>query len=131
MLEETAGLVSCLDVGSWSTAPRKPSKQTYAKNSSISLHVWQQCIATECGWPGCIVGTGLFAPQIRAWRMVYPPEQVAVFTLGELARSPAAALRRLFQFSGLVNIHIPKLALIARTAGPALSHPLALLLLLE
>ncbi|KAL1503035.1 hypothetical protein AB1Y20_011104 [Prymnesium parvum] len=101
VLEETAGLVSCLDVGSWSTAPRQPSKQTYAKNSSISLHVWQQCIATECGWPGCIVGTGLFAPQIRAWRMVYPPEQVAVFTLGELARSPAAALRRLFQFSGV------------------------------
>lgn len=98
MLEETSSLSSCLSNLAWSSSRKGAAKR--AVNTTISLQAWQQCIATECGWGGCVVGAGLFGPQLRSWRLAYGAGQVAVFTLGELKRTPAAALRHLFQFTG-------------------------------
>ncbi|KAL3924530.1 MAG: hypothetical protein SGPRY_003890, partial [Prymnesium sp.] len=98
VLEETSSLSSCLSNLAWSSSRKGAAKR--AVNTTISLQAWQQCIATECGWGGCVVGAGLFAPQLRSWRLAYGTGQVAVFTLGELKRTPAAALRHLFHFTG-------------------------------
>jgi hypothetical protein len=75
-----------------------------ASNRSIATNDWHRCIATQCGWGGCVVGAGLFEPQLHAWRAHYPGSQVLAFTLGELARAPATSLQRLFNFTG---VHAP------------------------
>ena len=69
--------------------------------SSITSETWQRCIAVGCGWSSCVVGAGLYAPQLRTWRVAYQPNQIAVFTLAELASSTRQAMSRLLAFVGM------------------------------
>ena len=73
-------------------------------------------MAVSCGWSGCIVGAGLYAPQLRTWRVAYQPHQLAVFTLAELATEPKLAVHRLLDFVGLTT-SVPSSASHARSSS--------------
>jgi len=64
-------------------------------NLVVSIDAWTKCVATACGWDGCVVGAGLFSPQIRTWRLVYPSAQISVFTLNELREQSGGAANRI------------------------------------
>ena len=99
-LEATA-LFRCLA----STASRRHRPGVGRPTAALAptAEAWQHCVTTGCGWNGCVVGAGIYAPQLRAWREAYPPEQLAVFTLGELHKNGGATAvrRRVDAFLGL------------------------------
>lgn len=82
---EAAALERCLVAGQHSAA---------GMSLSTSPDLWRRCVSVGCGWDGCVVGAGLFAPQLHAWRISHADSRLAVFTLRELRDRPAAAAAR-------------------------------------
>ena len=102
---EVKALSRCLGRGGSGGKGGESSKDgnNGAPFAAITSESWQRCMAVSCGWSGCIVGAGLYAPQLRTWRVAYQPHQLAVFTLTELATEPKLAVHRLLDFVGLTT----------------------------
>lgn len=99
---EAGGLSRCLaSMQAPRHEPRGARWQAPGGGLSPTVEAWQQCVAVACGWEGCVVGAGMFAPQIRTWRTAYPARQMAVFTLRELSADAAGAAIRISTFVGV------------------------------
>jgi hypothetical protein len=96
---ETAALRRCF-AARLAARPRSAAAAADATADAppLSPDVLQQCVAVACGWASCVVGAGVYAPQLRAWRASYAPRSISVFSLNELRRAPADALRRIRAF---------------------------------
>lgn len=101
------------------TAGAGPSASAPAV-SAVSVEAWQKCTAVACGWSGCVVGAGLYAPQLRAWRQAYGPSQLAVAMLSDLTTRPEPTISRLMSFVGrpAAGAHAPRA--LERTAADML-----------
>ena len=108
-----ASLVSPIPVSGSSTGA--------SASNALTADSWYRCVAVVCGWPGCVVGAGLYAPQLRGWRQAFSPHQLAVHMLSELRASPAATTRRVLRFVGLPSGGVTRLPLQRSTEAAASS----------
>jgi hypothetical protein len=57
-------------------------------SSEPSAEDWRFCTTTQCNWLDCLVGTGLYAPQMRGWLAAFPPDQMLLLEASQLAVEP-------------------------------------------
>jgi hypothetical protein len=58
-----------------------------------STEDWRFCTTTQCNWLDCLVGTGLYAPQLRGWLATFPPTQLLLLEASQLSVEPARVAR--------------------------------------
>ena len=85
--------------GAQSVAGRAEAEVLFSP--AVSVEVWQRCMLVGCGWPSCVVGAGLYAPQLRAWRQMYSPSQLSVLMLSDLTTRTAETIAQVVRFVGL------------------------------
>jgi hypothetical protein len=88
--------------------------------SEPSANDWRYCITTQCNWHDCVIGTGLYAPQLRGWLAPFPPEQLLLLEASQLLSEP-------LQVANLVQtfLSVPSLSAAAvgmAEAGQAADH---------
>ena len=105
---ETAALRRCFAARLAARPRSAAAADATADAPPLSPDVLQQCVAVACGWASCVVGAGVYAPQLRAWRASYAPRSISVFSLNELRRAPADALRRIRAFLELPPHSAPR-----------------------
>ena len=85
---ETAQLQGCLD------AQRINGGHTLG----VTNDDWERCVTTACNWHECIVGTGLYAPQLRAWLKYFSPHQFLLLEVNQLQWEPSKVASQIQAF---------------------------------
>ena len=76
------------------------------EGSSVSVRAWQTCTTLACNWVECVLGVGLYAPQLRHWLSYFPSERFLLLEESELRLNPKATGLRLSRFlAGPVPLH--------------------------
>jgi len=98
---------------------------------SVSVSAWRRCITLACNWYECVLGTGLYAPQLRHWLRYFPPERFLLLEETSLRSSPATVAKRLSAFLNLSS-PLPASTLLAaagkRSAAPVVGDSVRKLL---
>ena len=61
----------------------------------VDVGVWQECTTRACNWVECILGAGLYGPQLRHWLTYFGPDSFLLLEEEQLRSQPqwvAAAL---------------------------------------
>ena len=105
-LKESAALARCFadarKAARRTAAAANANANANANGAALPLpstEAWQRCVAVGCGWPNCVVGAGMFALQLRAWRTSFAPRAPL--------RRPLASLRAAASAASSAYIHIP------------------------
>ena len=64
--------------------------------AALSTAAWERCVASVCGFRGCIMGEGVYAPQLAAWQRAARSFQWVLLPGESLRNRPAEALGRIF-----------------------------------
>ena len=67
-----------------------------ATSGVLSTAAWERCIASVCGFRGCIMGEGVYAPQLAAWQRAARNFHWVLLPGESLRNRPAEALGRIF-----------------------------------
>ena len=114
---EAAALHQCLDEQRRERdGGRTGERAGRSASTYVTRDAWHRCIAIGCGWPNCVVGSGLYAPQLRAWRQAFGGRQLRVLTLNQLHGEGATSLREILSWMGLPGAADRSLA---RHIGPS------------
>lgn len=101
--------------------------------SLVSPSTWEACIARVCGGKGCLMGEGVYAPQLATWRLHAPSFPYLLLPKEGLGE---ASITRVFQALSLPTpSDLPCMAAQLRewlrsneTRAPTLHPPLPLIL---
>ena len=66
-----------------------------------SAEDWEACTTVACGWTECILGTGMYAPQLRGWLRYFEPRQFLLLEASRVYADPPAAAEQLRSFLGM------------------------------
>lgn len=72
------------------------------EGSEPSHDEWRHCMTTQCNWLECLVGTGLYAPQLRGWLAHFSPEQMLLLEASQLTSEPRLVAQKVEAF-----LHVP------------------------
>ena len=67
MLAEAGALRRCFEAGGDGGVLGDSGGGGGGGGGALSPAVWQRCVATVCGFAGCVAGSGVYAPQVAAW----------------------------------------------------------------
>ena len=74
---------------------------------------WEACTTVACGWTECILGAGMYAPQLRGWLRYFEPRQFLLLEASRVYADPLAAAEQLRSFLGMP--HFTSVAPLAAT----------------
>jgi len=66
-----------------------------------SAEDWEACTTVACGWTECILGAGMYAPQLRGWLRYFEPRQFLLLEASRVYADPPAAAEQLRSFLGM------------------------------
>jgi hypothetical protein len=92
-----------------------------AGRRAIDPETWKECTTRSCNWFECILGAGLFAPQLRHWLSIFPRESFLLLEEEEMRTQPALVASRVSTFLRLFQ---PLTASAVLAASPNRSTPL-------
>ena len=69
---------------------------------------WVVCTTLACNWFECIVGTGLYAPQLRGWLQYFGHEQFLIFEARQLHSKPTEVASAIRAFLRLPHVSSPQ-----------------------
>ena len=99
---EATQLTQCVDAAAAGSDPSSGSGSVGNAGGgglgSISVSAWHRCITLACNWYECVLGTGLYAPQLRHWLRYFGPERFLLLEETSLRSSPATVAKRLSAF---------------------------------
>ena len=68
---------------------------------ALAVRKWQECTTRACNWFECIVGAGLYAPQLRHWLQHFPRERFFLLEESQLSSQPETVASALSRFLAL------------------------------
>jgi len=71
----------------------------------ITYPNWEVCMTLACNWLECVMGTGLYAPQLLGWLQYFNRDQFLVLQADEMILQPTDAIRRVSKFLGVPLQH--------------------------
>ena len=74
------------------------SRSTTGSDSANEVRAWQECVTRACNWIECILGAGLYAPQVLHWLQHFPPERFLLLEEGQLRSQPGWVAHQLSAF---------------------------------
>jgi len=78
------------------------SSQRLKKGYSALTHAqWHACTTLACNWLECVVGTGLYAPQLLGWLHYFHKHQFLVLDANEILLEPIEVAERISAFLDL------------------------------
>jgi len=70
-----------------------------------SVRDWIHCTTVACSWFECMLGVGLYAPQLRSWLQHFDARQILLFERTQLSVEPKHVARQLQTHLGLNKIN--------------------------
>ena len=74
-----------------------------SKHKELAVGTWQQCTTRACNWYECVVGGGLYYPQLRHWFSLFPRENFLLLEETQLRDKPALVADRVSAFLRLAR----------------------------
>jgi len=71
--------------------------------TDISHAHWEMCMTLACNWLECVVGTGLYAPQLLRWWEYFRRDQFLVLNHNELLSEPQHVAERVHAFLDMAS----------------------------
>ena len=89
---------------------RSASHRTQAPD--VSREEWEQCTTVACNWYECVVGLGMYAPQLRGWLRYFDPHQFLLLEAHRVLSEPMQVAKQIQAF-----LRMPVLASIELLQG--------------
>jgi len=72
-----------------------------AAAADVRAEDWEACTTVACGWLECVLGAGMYAPQLRGWLRYFDRRQFLLLEASRVYADPLGAAEQLRAFLGL------------------------------